>query len=99
MEVVNAIILSTSLGSEGHGIFTANLMMKGESWAQGFGNYHLNHNAALFISRTLEVVGVERWEDLKGKPCRIRRDDPSGSITAIGNLIEEKWFEPRKELA
>lgn len=46
------------------------------------------------ISKVLEVVGVDKWEDLPGK--YIRFEDNGSIITKIGNIIEEKWFDIRE---
>ena len=47
------------------------------------------------ISRILDVVGVDNWEDLPGKYIRIKDDGLGSTIDEIGNLMEEKWFNIR----
>lgn len=47
-----------------------------------------------FIRRFLEVVGVDKWEDLKGRHVRVRKTDEWGAIEAIGNIIKDDWFDP-----
>lgn len=55
------------------------------------------HKACGFlIQRILETVGVEKWEQLKGKHIRVKTT--WSKILAIGNILEDKWFEPEKEL-
>ena len=47
------------------------------------------------IMNILDVVGVDRWEDIKGKLIRIRTNGKTGcagGIEAIGNILENKWF-------
>jgi len=98
IETVNAQIESTSLGGyDGIGShLTAYLYLKYDGGGQGFGGYVLGGEYAWrFISRVLEVVGVERWEQLKGKYVRVRQD--MSKVHEIGNILEEKWFNPTKE--
>lgn len=45
------------------------------------------------ISELLDVVGVDKWEDLPGKYIRFEDNGRSSSITKIGNIIEDKWFD------
>ena len=47
------------------------------------------------IMKLLDVVGVDKWENIKGKLIRIRTNGKTGSaggIEAIGNILENKWF-------
>lgn len=44
------------------------------------------------ISKILDMVGVDNWEDLKGKYIRVKENGLGSSIDEIGNLMEEKWF-------
>lgn len=52
------------------------------------------------IKRILQIVGVEKWEELSGKHIRVKlNDEPKGfgyGIEAIGNIIEDKWFSPNE---
>lgn len=57
---------------------------------------HPHKNCGLFVARVLEVVGVEKWEDLKGQVCRA--DASYSQVHAIGNFLKEEWFYPEKEL-
>ena len=43
--------------------------------------------------RIMDTVGVERWEDLKGKYIRIVDEGWGSSVKKIGNIIEDKWFD------
>ena len=106
MEIKNAIIEGTTLGTEDHGIFTAFLTLNYGGSCQGFGGYSFDgfdekQNKRIgsaygceFIMRVLKVVGVEKWEDLKGKHIRVKAD--SGKVYAIGNILEDEWFSPEE---
>ena len=99
----NAVIESTHLGREDHGIFTCYLNLKFSSLGQSFGGYGFDRYdkekkcrvdagyGIEFIARLLTVIGAESWEKLPGKLVRIRRSN-SVQITAIGNILEDNWF-------
>jgi hypothetical protein len=101
-EVKNAIIESTSLGLEDHGFLTFCLYLNYGGSGQGAGNRALSYfkrdsNERSFFQGTgrliweiLDVVGVERWEDLPGKHIRVIAS--WGTIDAIGNILDDKWL-------
>lgn len=96
MKTVNAKIESMSLGYEDHGIMTIMLTLDFGGSMQGFGGYGLDGAEDLqrWIKELLRVVGVERWEDLKGKYVRVEKEeDWNGRITQIGHFLENKWFD------
>ena len=102
MNEQNAKIDGTHLGLEDHGIMTFFLYMDYGGSGQGFGGYSLDGKSGtighgksiLAIRRILEVIGVTKWEDLKGKYCRVRRGERwNGTIKAIGHIVEDKWFD------
>ena len=98
----NAQIESTMLGYEDHGILTCFLMLKQKGSGQGFGGYRLDAPEGysiytdFWIKRILEVVGVEKWEDLKGKYVQVKGEHYG--IEAIGHITDDKWFNPRQEI-
>lgn len=107
METINARIKSTMIGYEDHGIMTAYLMLEYDGCGQGFGGYGLDEPGldggdrmptiycGAFIQEVLKAVGVSKWEDLPGKIIRVKKKDKwNGSILAVGNVIEDKWFYP-----
>lgn len=44
------------------------------------------------IIELMKTVGVESWEELKGKCIRAKFDSPFGKVVAIGNLFKDQWF-------
>ncbi len=92
MKVTNAKITSTMLGLEDHGIPTCWVTLEFPPGVREFGGYDLRHYGVTFIVKVCEVVGVEKWEDLKSKFCRIRHDHEK--IYAIGNTVEDRWYSP-----
>lgn len=114
-EIKNAKIRSTMLGREDHGILTFMIFIDfDECVTCGVGGYSLDHHdretdkriiypySMELISEILDVVGVDRWEDLPGKYIRFHDNGWGKTITKIGNIIEDKWisfpefFESRK---
>ena len=51
------------------------------------------------ISAILDVVGVDKWEDLKGRYIRIKDNGWGSTVDEIGNLMEDKWFNIREFFA
>lgn len=109
MEIKNAQITSTMLGREDHGIMTFMIFVEFGSYGQGIGGYAIDSYDCVAkkrvftargleaISKILDVVGVDKWEDLKGKYIRIKDKGSIGStIDEIGNLMEDKWFNLRE---
>lgn len=106
-KIENAIIESTMLGYEDHGILTAYIFVKSASWSCGFGGYGMDiyntekkrrvgHAFGIdFIAGILETVGAGSWEKLKGKHIRVEAEGWGGKIRRIGNIIEDKWFDPK----
>jgi len=106
MEIRNAIIESVTITDSDRGILDAWLMLDYGGSGQGFGGYALylpksftHHElksvAGHFIWRCMEIGGVTRWENLKGKTIRVKTED--GRIKAIGHIVKDDWFEPRKD--
>lgn len=98
IETRNAVIESTMLGIEDHGIMTCVLHLNFDGWSQGFGTHDLAPPAygVAYLRRILETVGVDTWEQLRGKVIRARTD--YGKIHAIGNVIKDVWFAPETDL-
>lgn len=109
-EIRNARIASTTLGpkaSDGR-CFSSFVHLEWKGGGQGFGGFAFDAwNKPMdrrvgcawgmeFIARTLEAVGVESWEELKGKYVRI--DGDHARIHGIGHIVEDKWFYPERDL-
>lgn len=96
-EIHNAQIKSTSLGYEGHGIMTSWLTLEWDGGGVGFGGYSLGGKSGIdYIEEIMKVVGVERWEDLKGKYVRVETDGWGTPVVKIGNLIKDKWLNQKE---
>lgn len=107
IEYKNALIESVTIDDADRGFLNAWLHLNyGDGGGQGFGGYtlylprsfqhhELKSYAGHFIWRCMEIGGVSRWENLKGKSVRVKIVD--GLIQAIGHIIKEDWFEPRRD--
>lgn len=109
MEIKNAKIRSTMLGREDHGIMTFMIFVEFDrGTCCGVGGYAIDrcegdHETRVFsasgleaISKILDVVGVDKWEDLPGKYIRFKDNGWGSTIDEIGNIMEDKWFNLRE---
>ena len=89
--IKNAIIESTMLGREDHGIMTFMIFIKSDKW--GTKTRVFQAKSMEVISKILEVVGVKTWEELPGKYIRFEDRGLGSTVTKIGNIIEDEWFD------
>ena len=109
-EIRTAKIIDTAITMEDHGCLTFDLMLEGSGWRVNYGGYAIAHgyrgatefkaengNGLEAIMLIMDVVGVDRWEDLKGKYVRVDATWRNGApVDKIGNIIENKWFNIRE---
>ena len=108
MEIENAKITSADLDMRDHGVLTYYLTLDGRGWGCNFGGIVIGKGylgAKEFtgsdkgieaIMRIMDTVGVERWNDLKGKYVRVYTGGWGNTINKIGNIIEDKWFDQKE---
>lgn len=105
-EIRNAQITSTSITMEDHGVLTFWIFLVWPGGGVGVGGYVIGKGylgAKEFsvergdgleaMMRIMDVVGVEKWEDLKGKYVRFEDCGLGSTVHKIGNLLENKWFD------
>lgn len=111
--VKNAVIESAELTTADRGLLDCWLTLNYGGSGQGFGGFALylpkswkHHSlespAGHHIFRIMEIAGVEKWSQLKGKTIRVRTDSESdlgGTIQAIGHIVKEDWFCPEDDYA
>lgn len=107
----NARITSTMLGREDHGIMTFMLYIDAGDFSCGVGGFCLDEfstdsqtrvfraKSMKAISEILNVVGVDKWEDLPGKYIRFEDNGWGSTVTKIGNIIDDKWFDMKNFFA
>ncbi len=106
-EVRNARISNVSLTMEDHGVLCYFLTLEMNGAGCSYGGYVIGKgylDADEFegfskgteaLMRIMDVVGVSRWEDLKGKYVRIVDPGWGGVVNKIGNIIRDKWFDQK----
>ena len=107
-EILNAKIINVSLTMADHEVLTFYVTVEGSCWGCSLGGYVIGKGyigaddddfqsesglGLVAMMRIMEVVGVSRWEDLKGKYCRVEKKGLGRSIQKIGNIIKDKWFD------
>ena len=104
MEILNAKITSTSIIMADHGCLTFWVTVEGGGWGVSIGGYSIGHgylDADEFhgygpgleaMMRIMDVVGVDKWEDLNGKYIRVKTNGWGNKVDIIGNITKEKWF-------
>lgn len=101
MELRNATIKSASISTEDHNCLMVWLVLDYGGSQQGFGGYPLyspkhKDKTGQYLWRLMQIAGVSKWENIVGKPVRVR--GTNSGIEAIGHFLLEDWFEPAKEL-
>lgn len=105
-EIRNAKITDTSISMEDYACLTFRITLEGDAFGVSYGGYCIGHgflgsdtftaengSGLVAMMRIMDVVGVERWEDLKGKYVRFVDDAWGSPVRKIGNIIEDKWFD------
>lgn len=92
IEIKNARIKSTMLGYEDYGIMTFMLYLDYGHSCQGVGGYCLGEEGSSMavIMEILNIVGVDKWENLTGKHIRVKTTWTK--VLEIGNFLEDKWL-------
>lgn len=95
-EIKNAMIESTFLGREGHGIPALFIYLDYGDSTQTFGGWELTYPAygIKFIMNIHNTLEVPSWEKLPGTYCRVKATRTK--VIAIGHIIKDQWFEPEK---
>jgi hypothetical protein len=96
IETKNAAITSAEIFIEDHGILTLRIELNYGGSVQSFGMYDNRENLSFFVLRILKTLNTYHWKDLEGLLIRVRSDH--SKVHAIGHALEDKWFEPAKEL-
>lgn len=104
-EIRNAKITHVDLSMEEHGVMVLSLVLDGGGWGCNYGGYVIGKGyvgADYFegsakgmesIMQIMDVVGVGRFNDMKGKYVRCAIKGWGESVKIIGNIIKNKWFD------
>lgn len=103
--IENALIESVDLSMADHGCLTLAMTLKGSGWGVVYGGYCLGHgylgaddfdgsaSGLEYIMRIMDTVGVERFQNLKGKYVRVTTKGWGSSVKIIGNILKDQWFD------
>ena len=106
-EILNAKITDVSLSMADHGCLTYGLTLDMGGSGCVYGGVCIGHGylgADSFegsrmgleaMMRIMDVVGVERWEDLKGQYCRVVSNGWGSVIYKFRNIIKDRWFDQK----
>lgn len=104
-EIQNARITRADLSMADHGTLILELELEGNGWGCVFGGYVLGYGfvgSKTFsgspkgieeIMRIMDVVGVNKFNDMQYRYVRVEIEDWGGTIKKIGNIIKDKWFD------
>lgn len=104
--IENALITNVDLSMADHGCLELAMTLEGGNWGVVYGGYCLGKGylgadddffdgsaaGMEYLMRIMDTVGVEKFQDLKGKYVRvaIKRGD---SVKIIRNIVKDKWFD------
>ena len=103
IEIKNAVIKSAEITMAERGILDCWLQLDFGGTGQGFGGYALylpksfSHHQVLSVAghhifRILEIAGVEKWSQLKGRAIRV--EGSCSKIERIGHIVKDDWYCP-----
>ena len=106
--IENAQITNVSLSTTNYCCLSLDLTLKAAGWDVVYGGYCLGkvypdsyekdsyEGSAIgmeAIMRIMDVVGVSRLEDMKGKYIRVATKGLGSTVKIIGNIINNRWFD------
>ena len=99
LSVKNAVIKNVSLGFEDHGFLTFYIYLDYGGEGQAIGGICVTNNGepdsfGAFMACMLKAFKVSKWEDLKGKSCRVLSDE--NKVHEVSHFIHDTWFNIHK---
>jgi len=105
--IENALIEKVDLSMADYGCLTLAMTLQGEGWGVTYGGYCLGKGylgadddffdgsaaGMEYLMRIMDTVGVERFQDLKGKYVRAATKGWGDQVKIIGNILKDKWFD------
>lgn len=105
--IENALIEKVDLSMADHGCLTLAMTLQGGGWGVVYGGYCLGKGylgadddffdgsaaGMEYLMRIMDTVGVERFQDLKGKYVRVAIKGWGDQVKIIGNILKDKWFD------
>ena len=105
--IENALIEKVDLSMADHGCLTLAMTLQGGGWGVVYGGYCLGKGylgadddffdgsaaGMEYLMRIMDTVGVERFQDLKGKYVRVATKGWGDQVKIIGNILKDQWFD------
>lgn len=105
--IENALITNVDLSMADYGCLTLAMTLQGGGWGVTYGGYCLGKGylgadddffdgsaaGMEYLMRIMDTVGVERFQDLKGKYVRVATKGWGDQVKIIGNILKDKWFD------
>ena len=105
--IENALITKVDLSMADYGCLTLSMVLDGNGWGVVYGDYCLGKGylgadddffdgsaaGMEYLMRIMDTVGVEKFQDLKGKYVRVATKGWGDSVKIIGNILKDKWFD------
>ena len=105
--IENALIENVDLSMADHGCFTLSMTLHGSGWGVVYGGYRLGKGylgadddffdgsaaGMEYLMRIMDTVGVEKFQDLKGKYIRVATKGWGDTVKIIGNILKDQWFD------
>lgn len=103
VEIKNAIITAADITDSDRGLLDCWLTLDYGGAGQGFGGWALylpksyTHHKLLSVAghhiwRCMEIAGVTKWSQMKGKTIRVKSEH--SKVHAIGHIIKDDWYDP-----
>jgi hypothetical protein len=106
IETQNALIEGAEITFAERGLLDCFITLDYGGAMQGFGGYALylpksfdNHTilsvAGHHIYRIMEIAGVQRWSEMKGRTIRV--EGTWSKIHRIGHIVKDDWYCPSED--
>lgn len=104
-KIENAQITSVDLSMADHGVLTLAIGLNGDTWGCIYGGYILGYgylgadefdgsaDGIESIMRIMNVVGVERFNNMKNEYVRVATKGWGSPVKIIGHITKDKWFD------
>lgn len=105
--IENALVTNVDLSMADYGCLTLAMTLDGGGWGVVYGGYCLGKGylgadddffsgsaaGMEYLMRIMDTVGVEKFQDLKGKYIRVATKGWGDQVKIIGNILKDKWFD------
>ena len=104
-KIENVQISRVDLSMADYGVLTLEMPITGNGWGCVYGGRVIGQGylgakefkgtpmGIEYIMRIMDIVGVEKFNEMRGKYIRVARTRWGDPIRIIGNLIKDRWFD------